>query len=80
MGNSKHGALQGSILWSLLFIICINDLPPTVNTFLFADETSVIISSKIFDNLFTVSNTLLFHMSKWFKSNKLVLNLDKLIQ
>jgi hypothetical protein len=43
---------------------------------LFADNTSVIISSKNFDDFFTMSNTVLSHMSKWFTFNKVVLNLD----
>jgi hypothetical protein len=59
----------------------INDLPPTINTLseptLFTDDTSVIISSKNFDDFSTMSNTVLPHMSKWFAPNKLVLNLDK---
>jgi hypothetical protein len=41
------------------------------------DYTGVIISSKNFDDFSTMSNILLSHMSKWFTSNKLVLNLDK---
>jgi hypothetical protein len=59
----------------------INDPPPTVDTLsdpiLFADDTTVIISSKIFYDFFTMSNTVLSHMNKRFTSNKLVLNLDK---
>jgi hypothetical protein len=42
---------------------------------LFADDISVIISSKNFDDFF--ANTVLSHISKWFISNKLVINLDK---
>jgi hypothetical protein len=59
----------------------INDLPPTISTLsepiLFTDDTSVIISSKNFDNFSTISNTVLSRMSKWFTSNKLAVNLDK---
>jgi hypothetical protein len=47
----------------------INDLPPTINTFsepiLFADDISVIISSKNCDYFSAMSNTVLSDMSKW---------------
>jgi hypothetical protein len=81
-GIVKHGVIQGSVLGPLLFILYINDLPPTMNTLseaiLFVVDTSLIISSKHFDHYSAMSNTVLSHMSKWFTSNKLVLNLDKI--
>jgi hypothetical protein len=43
---------------------------------LFTDDTSVIISSKNFDDFSAMSNTVLSHISKWFTSNKLALNLS----
>jgi hypothetical protein len=43
---------------------------------LFADDTSVIISSRNFKDFCSVPNLLLSHMNKWFATN-LVLNLDK---
>jgi hypothetical protein len=52
-GILKHVLPQGSILGLLLFIICINALPlricPVTGTVLFADGTSVIISSRNFE-------------------------------
>jgi hypothetical protein len=58
-----------------------NDLPPTLNaslvTIIFADDTSVIISSKNLDDFCTLPNKVLSQMSKWFSASKLSLNLDK---
>jgi hypothetical protein len=80
-GTIKHGVPQGSIRGHLLFIIYINDLTPTINTLAnpitFADDLSIIISSKRFDDFCRISNIVLCHMSKWFAANRLALNLDK---
>jgi hypothetical protein len=50
LNRMLNGSPQGSILRPLLYIIYINDLPSTLNTssvsIIFADGTSVIISSK----------------------------------
>jgi hypothetical protein len=43
---------------------------------LFADDTSVLISSRNFKVFRSVTDLLLSHMNKWFATN-LVLNLDK---
>jgi hypothetical protein len=59
----------------------INYLPPIISTsselILFADDINVIIACKNFEYFSAVPNTFLSHISKWFTSNKLVLNLDK---
>jgi hypothetical protein len=47
-------------------------------TIIFADDTSVIISSKNLDDLCRVSNKVISQMSKLFSANKLPLNLGKI--
>jgi len=44
---------------------------------LFADDTGVIISSRHFGDICSVSDLVFSHVIKWFAANKVVLNLDK---
>jgi hypothetical protein len=58
----------------------VNDLPLRINSVsepvLFANDTSVLISSKNFGDFRTMPDLVHCHMIKWF-ATKLVLNLDK---
>jgi hypothetical protein len=81
MGNSKTWSSPRANFRAMLFITYINNLPPTINTLsepiLVAVDTSAIIYSKYFDDFSAMLNIILSHISKWFTSNKFVLNLDK---
>jgi hypothetical protein len=57
----------------MTFLQQINTLTESI---IFADDTSVIISSKNVD-FCAKSNKVLSHISKWFTADKLALNLDK---
>jgi hypothetical protein len=54
---------------------------PSINSksesILFANDTSFLISSINFEDFYSVSDLVLFHIIKWFAANKLVLNLYK---
>jgi hypothetical protein len=77
----KHGVLQGSVLGPLLFLLYINDLPNAVThndvLILFADDTSVIITSQNVHDFQNDLNISLHQLSKWFQVNSLSLNFTK---
>jgi hypothetical protein len=77
----NHGVPQGSILGLLLFLVYLNDLPLFLNgistPILFADDTSVLITSQNPRDFNIITNEILQKLDKWFKTNLLSLNFDK---
>ena len=72
------GVPQGSVLGPLLFLLYINDLPNAISDLstpiLFADDTSLIVSSPESLQLEEDINAVMQNLNKWFHSNLLFLN------
>jgi len=68
-------------LGPLLFLVYINDLPKAVEhkalPILFADDTSILLTSPKNTQVQSDFNIIFEHLIKWFKSNFLFLNFDK---
>ncbi len=71
--------IQGSLLGPILFLIYINDFPncTTLNTYLFADDTTALKTGPLLPELINEVNDELKKMSDWFRANKMALNISK---
>jgi hypothetical protein len=71
--------IQGSLLGPTLFLIFINDFPncTSLNTFLFADDTSALKSGPNLPELFESINNELNKITVWYRANKMSANAAK---
>ena len=84
IGNGVRSALDDILTrvpqGPLLFLILINDLPNAssiILSILFADDTTLQLSSNSLEVLCSTANTELVKISDWFRANKLTLNVSK---
>lgn len=79
--NTNLGTPQGSILGPLLFLLFINDLPDYIlqpgGLFMYADDTTMVISDVNFLNAVNKVNNILEVFKVWCDRNKLIINLNK---
>jgi hypothetical protein len=65
----------------LLFLLYINDLPKFINDkavpILFADNTSLLVTSSNYDDLCQQLNTAFHDINVWFKANQIFINFNK---
>ena len=79
-GPVECGVPQGSVLGPLFFLIYVNDMVSVskeLELVLFADDTNIFAKSSEPSELFKKVNRGLKELDKWFKCNKLTLNLKK---
>ena len=79
-GRVECGVPQGSVLGPLFFLLYVNDMARAcggLDLVLFADDTNIFAEGKDPAELFGRVNRGLGELSRWFRCNRLTLNLKK---
>lgn len=78
--NVPLGTPQGSVLGPILFLVLVNDITEHITegeAFLYADDTTVVVSDKTTLGVVEKCNRVFAQMKKWCDGNGLMINFDK---